>query len=53
MLGCIAGATSTGQVAHSTKAVTRSSARPLAKRASTSAVAGTTKIMSERAARLT
>ena len=35
------------------RAVTKSSARPLAKRASTSAVAGTTKIMSERAAKLT
>ncbi len=41
MRGCIAGATSTGPRAPSASAVTRSSARPCARRESTSAVAGT------------
>ena len=49
MRGCIAGAASTGPFAQSASAVTTSSARPCARRASTSAVAGTIAIASARA----
>src|SRR5262245_33850203 len=46
MRGCMAGAAITGDVAHRTRAVARSSARPSASLANTSAVAGTIAIAS-------